>query len=69
MSKQREDKVVVFQHKHCRYCGGAVSSSKEFCSPECESELRRVSRRRTYMSIIMLVPLPIILILMLMYSK
>jgi len=69
MSKHREEKTVVFQHKHCRYCGGAVSSSKEFCGSECENELRRVSRRRTYMSILMLVPLPIILILFLMSSK
>ena len=61
---QKDPKVFMVKHRHCSVCGLPVNVNKTFCSPECESQSKKMNRRRTYTLIAMTVIFPVFILLM-----
>ncbi len=67
MSKhQKESAPVIVKHKHCSICQTPIPMSKDFCSPACEDENKRMVRRRRYTFLATLAMFPVLLILLML---
>ena len=70
MSKhQKETAPVVVKHRHCVICSTPIPMSKEFCSPKCEDESKRIARRRKYTFILTLAMFPVLLLLFMLIPR
>ena len=61
---EKGPKSFMVKHRHCSVCGLPVNVNKTFCSPECESQNKKMNRRRTYTLIAMTVIFPLFILLM-----
>jgi len=55
LSRKKEKKVRIVDHRHCRICGKAIPPGREFCSDECENVHRRAEARQKRMRNILLI--------------
>lgn len=58
-----------YKHKHCLICGLPIPVNKTFCGAECEEKNRRLEKRKNYTMIITMIMFPVLLLLMLLFSK
>lgn len=58
-----------YKHKHCLICGLPIPVNKTFCGVECEEKNRRLEKRKNYTMIITMIMFPVLLLLMLLFSK
>lgn len=70
VSKHQKDTApVIVKHKHCSICATPIPMSKDFCSPACEDENKRLSRRRRYTFIATLALFPILMVLLMLLPR
>lgn len=69
MSKKKEKKLKVVDHRHCKVCGKAIPPDREFCSSKCEEIERKVAARQKRMrNILLMVYVLVFLILLAMMA-